>query len=172
MRSLYDVFRAIQADEADHVSTMKACLDENVLLISPSLERKVLIGAGIVAAAAALFAGGDFGGTSDLLSFNPGDIALDGGSGFELDALLAGAGAVVSQIFGRGATNAVVDAQEIAGSVEAMEDSGLIAQFLGEGFAAGLLASKLISGQKDTNTTETMVPMEDSEMEKGPEELK
>lgn len=153
MKNLYDVFRAIQADEADHVSTMKACLDENVVLISPSLERKVLIGTGIVAAAAALLSGGDFVGTSDMFTFNPSDIAVGGGSSFELDALLAGAGAVMSQWFG-GGSDAVVDAQEIAGSIEAIEDSGLIAQFLGEGFAAGLIASKLMSGKQDQKSSE------------------
>jgi hypothetical protein len=148
MKNLYDVFRAIRADEADHVSTMQSCLDENVLLISPSLERKVLIGTGIVTAAAAILSSGDLAGTSDMLSLNANDIAVDGGSGFDLDALLAGAGAVISQGFG-GGSEAVVDAQEIAGSVEAIEDSGLIAQLLGEGFAAGLIASKLMSCTKD-----------------------
>ncbi|KAG7364271.1 alternative oxidase-domain containing protein [Nitzschia inconspicua] len=125
MRNLYDVFRAIRADEADHVSTMKACLDENVVLLSPSLERKILIGTGIVAAAATLFT---------------------------TDALLAGASAVISQVFG-GGSDALMEAQEVAESVEAIEDSGVVTQFLSEGFAAGVLASTLMSGQKAVNST-------------------
>ena len=50
MKSLYDVFVAIQADEGDHVETMKACLDPNVAVQSPSIEQKVLIGAALVSA--------------------------------------------------------------------------------------------------------------------------
>ncbi|KAG7336907.1 alternative oxidase-domain containing protein [Nitzschia inconspicua] len=169
MRNLYDVFRAIRADEADHVGTMKACLDEKVVLLSPSLERKILIGTGIVAAAATLFTTGDFGGTSDLLSFNPGDIALDGGSGFELDALLAGASAVISQVFG-GGSDALMDAQEVAESVEAIEDSGVVTQFLSEGFAAGVLASKLISGQKAVNNTAIVTSEEKDGIDDYPED--
>jgi hypothetical protein len=44
MRSLYDVFAAICADEGDHVCAMAACLDTNATLQSPSIERRVLIG--------------------------------------------------------------------------------------------------------------------------------
>lgn len=145
MTSLFDVFKAIRDDEGDHVSTMQACLDENVLLISPSLEKKILIGAGIVAAASSLFAGGDLTGTSDLLSVNPGDIAVDGSSGIELDALMAGATAVLSQVFGSG-SEAAVESNELVGSAEAIESG--VARFLGEGFAAGLLASKLLFGKE------------------------
>jgi hypothetical protein len=157
MKNLYDVFRAIRADEADHVSTMKACLDDNVLLISPSLEKKVLIGTGIVSAAAALLSSGDFEGTSDIFSINPSAIAVGGVLGSELDALLDGAGAVISQWFG-GGSDVAVKAQEIAGSVEAIEDTGLIAQFLGEGFAAGFIASKLMSGKKDQTISDNIMP--------------
>lgn len=49
MRSLYDTFAAICADEADHVSTMHACLDEEATLWSPSMERRFLYGAALVA---------------------------------------------------------------------------------------------------------------------------
>jgi ubiquinol oxidase len=148
MRSLYDVFKAIRADETDHVCTMQACLDENSVLVSPSLEKKVLLGTAIVAATAAILSGGDLAGTSNLLSMNPGDMMVDGGaSGLELDAIVAGAAAVVSQVFG-GGSEALLDAKEVAGSVEAIEDSSVIAQFLGEGFTAGLLASKLLSSRK------------------------
>lgn len=50
MQSLYDVFKAIQADEGDHVGTMKACLDPDIAVQSPSLEQKVLYGAALVSA--------------------------------------------------------------------------------------------------------------------------
>jgi hypothetical protein len=165
MKSLYDVFRAIRADEADHVSTMKACLDENVLLISPSLERKLLTGTGIAVAAGALLSGGDLVETSDMLSLIPRDITVGGGSGFELDAFLAGAGAVISQLFGEG-SEAVVSAREIATSVESIDDSGLIAQLLGEGFAAGLIASTFMSGETDEkNADKNMTNVIDDDVE-------
>ena len=51
MQSLYDVFKAIQADEGDHVTTMEACLDPDVAVQSPSLEQKVLTAAALVSAA-------------------------------------------------------------------------------------------------------------------------
>jgi len=44
MTSLYDVFFAICGDEGDHVGTMQACLDPNIVVASPSMERKGLIG--------------------------------------------------------------------------------------------------------------------------------
>lgn len=44
MQNMYDVFSAIRADEGDHVSAMEACLDPNVSLQSPSLERRVVTG--------------------------------------------------------------------------------------------------------------------------------
>lgn len=52
MQSLYDVFTAIRNDEGDHVGTMKACLDPDVAVKSPSLEQKVLSGAALVFASA------------------------------------------------------------------------------------------------------------------------
>eukprot|EP00539_Tryblionella_compressa_P002812 CAMPEP_0178752590 /NCGR_PEP_ID=MMETSP0744-20121128/11144_1 /TAXON_ID=913974 /ORGANISM="Nitzschia punctata, Strain CCMP561" /LENGTH=567 /DNA_ID=CAMNT_0020406319 /DNA_START=168 /DNA_END=1871 /DNA_ORIENTATION=- len=144
MTNLYDVFQAIRADEGDHVDTMEACLDENVVLLSPSLEKRALTGAGILAATVGLLAAGDF-------SEPTTGVAADGLSGFELDALLAGAGAFLSQIFG-GGSDAVVEASEVAesmGPLEAVKDAGWISQILGEGFAAGFLASKLFPSKKD-----------------------
>ena len=148
MKSLYDVFHAIRADETDHVHTMQACLDEHSVLVSPSLEKKLLVGTGIVAVAAAILSGVDLAATNDLLSLNPGDAVVDSGAtGLELDALVAGAAAVVSQVFGGGGSSeAIADATEVAGSVEAIKDGGLLAQFLGEGFAAGV-AYKVLSGK-------------------------
>jgi hypothetical protein len=44
MKSLFDVFAAIAADERDHVSAMSACLDTNATFQSPSIERRILVG--------------------------------------------------------------------------------------------------------------------------------
>jgi ubiquinol oxidase len=52
MRSLYDTFAAICADEGDHVSTMQACLDPTESMRSPSIERKLIYGAAVAAIAA------------------------------------------------------------------------------------------------------------------------
>ena len=54
MRSLYDVFRAIAEDEADHVQTMNACLDPQANLQSPSRERGIVTTIALTAAAAYL----------------------------------------------------------------------------------------------------------------------
>jgi hypothetical protein len=62
MTSLYDVFTAIKADESDHVCTMGACLDPDVALQSPSMERKILFGIALLAIApliASMNGGGD-----------------------------------------------------------------------------------------------------------------
>uniref|UniRef100_A0A7S4RC77 Alternative oxidase n=1 Tax=Ditylum brightwellii TaxID=49249 RepID=A0A7S4RC77_9STRA len=49
MRTLFDVFTAIRADEGDHVGTMKACLDPSIAVSSPSLERRLLTGVALAA---------------------------------------------------------------------------------------------------------------------------
>jgi len=59
MQSLYDVFKAIQADEADHVGTMQACLDPNASLRSPSIEKRILFGIALVASAGFLLSTGE-----------------------------------------------------------------------------------------------------------------
>lgn len=160
MRNLYDVFQAIQADEGDHVSTMQSCLDEKVALLSPSIEKRVLFGAGIAAAASAILSGGDISETTNLLSLNADDLAIDSLSGIEFDAILAGAAALIAQIFS-GNSDAIVEASEMAGSMEAMKDGGVLAQILGEGFAAGFLASKLFSSKKEKKSDEEQSDEED-----------
>jgi len=60
MTSLYDVFVAIRSDEGDHVGTMKACLDPNVPVISPSLETRFLTGVALSSAVGYLLSSGDF----------------------------------------------------------------------------------------------------------------
>lgn len=84
MQSLYDVFSAIQADEGDHVKTMQACLDPQVTLRSPSIERKVLTGLALVAAVSFFYAttSGELSSLMDTLDFagdvaGPGDLAVD-----------------------------------------------------------------------------------------------
>jgi len=60
MTSLYDVFLAISKDEGDHVGTMKACLDPNVAVISPSLETRFLTGVALSATVGYFLTTGDF----------------------------------------------------------------------------------------------------------------
>lgn len=52
--SLYDVFNQIKQDEGDHVSTMQACLDPDVVVMSPSLERKFFLGFAVLASIGAV----------------------------------------------------------------------------------------------------------------------
>ena len=54
LRSLYDVFLAIQNDEGDHVQTMTSCLDPTVATLSPALENRVLTGVALVTGASIL----------------------------------------------------------------------------------------------------------------------
>ena len=66
MKNLYDVFSAIRDDEGDHVSTMKACLDPNVAVQSPAIEKQILVGGAILAAVSYFASTGDFGGFESL----------------------------------------------------------------------------------------------------------
>lgn len=52
--NLYDVFCAIRDDEAEHVSTMAACQDPDVLVRSPNVEAAIAASAAAVALAEAL----------------------------------------------------------------------------------------------------------------------
>ena len=74
MLTLYDTFAAIRADEGDHVSTMHACLDRQVVLRSPSMERRFLYGAALVALGTAVLSSG----STDLF----GDAAFSDGATF------------------------------------------------------------------------------------------
>lgn len=102
MQSLYDVFCAIQADEGDHVGTMKACLDPDVAVQSPSLELKILSGAALVSAGAFAASTGyldipDINLLNDILDAGS-DVAADG-TGLEDVAAGVGAGSFLSQFF-------------------------------------------------------------------------
>lgn len=76
MESLFDVFSAIRDDERDHVATMDSCLDPTVAKVSPSLEKKVLRGIAMAAAAGMIINSGGTGGDVDGLV----DLTLDGGA--------------------------------------------------------------------------------------------
>jgi ubiquinol oxidase len=76
MKSLYDVFVAIRADEGDHVGTMKACLDPSIPVLSPALEARVLTGFALAASV------GYFMSTGELLS----DVDLAASTAELLDA--------------------------------------------------------------------------------------
>jgi hypothetical protein len=121
MRSLYDVFKAIQADEGDHVGTMKACLDPNVAVQSPSLERKVLAGAAVVATAAFFVSM-----TGDFSGVPVDDTAMDSVAtgltdGTLIDGVVAGLTGLTSKF---AADEENRDIAEMA--ADAMETSGVI----------------------------------------------
>jgi hypothetical protein len=104
MESLYDVFSAIRDDEGDHVGTMEACLDPTVAKLSPSLERKALLGI-VTATAVALFLGlGETGGEVNQLV----NVAVDDSAATTLvDAAIAGIAGLASQL-GQDAEEGVV----------------------------------------------------------------
>ena len=87
MRSLYDVFSAIRADETDHVNTMQACLDPQATVRTPSLERKVIAGLAFVAVISALVSTGDIGTIADMDTAAENVASADMG----IDAAAAGA---------------------------------------------------------------------------------
>jgi len=100
MKSLYDVFKAIQADEGDHVKTMVACLDPDIAVQSPSLEQKVLLGAALMSSAALAASTGYI----DMPDIDFLNNILDAGSNVAVDDttvdVVAGAGAAFfSQFF-------------------------------------------------------------------------
>lgn len=118
MTSLYDVFSAIRDDEGDHVKTMEACLDPSVAKLSPSLEKKVILG--IATAAAFAY----FLGTGDDVGISDGTINEVVGEGVEssglVDAVIAGVAGVVSQLGQdpeEGEAAAVVGADLVEGGV-------------------------------------------------------
>jgi hypothetical protein len=118
MNSLYDVFCAIKADEGDHVSTMTACLDPTVAVRSPAIEKKILTGLALAAAASVI--------VSATGAFVPTDIAVDGtsleglASGGLFEGVTAGAAALAAQIMGgvsQGVTETAYSAADLANTV-------------------------------------------------------
>lgn len=108
MRTLFDVFNAIRADEGDHVSTMKACLDPSVAVKSPSLEKRVVTGIAVAAAISYFLSTGDIGDLSDFTGVldGVGDVVDATGVLNEdsatatnlIDSILAGAAGFASQV--------------------------------------------------------------------------
>mmetsp|Transcript_31531 Transcript_31531/g.76409 ORF Transcript_31531/g.76409 Transcript_31531/m.76409 type:complete len:181 (-) Transcript_31531:217-759(-) len=135
MRNLHDVYKAIQADEGDHVTAMKACLDPSVSLVSPSLERRLVTASALVATVGLLLiSGGDV---------NPDDIAADAstvetfaGDGI-VEIVLSGFAAVSSQLMGDNSPEAVAGAESAVEGTELFLQASSIEKMV-SAVAAGL----------------------------------
>jgi ubiquinol oxidase len=116
LQSLYDVFAAIRDDEGDHVQAMQMALDENAVVQSPSVERRILTGLALVAAAAVLASTGVVG---DWMSTDLGDMAAtDVEAGTLMDVLAAGAAATAQQAFRDNVAEDVVEATALTEPLE------------------------------------------------------
>lgn len=121
MRSLFDVFTAIQADEMDHVGTMQACLDPNIAVNSPSIEKKILAGAALLASVSYFINTGDI----DLSAMDGLSDVFDGALVIDdtviIDATIAAAIGLAENLGGieDGATE-LVEADSVAVILEAM----------------------------------------------------
>lgn len=116
MTTLHDVFMAIQADEGDHVIAMDACLDPNVPIVSPSIEKRFLTGAALATVVAAIAGSGQ------------GEIPLgldDLPSGEFVDSLLAVGATVATKVFGSG-----TPVETATGMEEVAEGVGLATETL------------------------------------------
>ncbi len=147
MQSLYDVYCAIQADEADHVSAMEACLDPNVALVSPSIEKRVLTAAALITALGLAVSGGgglDFGMDGTSLE----SAASDG----SLETTAASLGALASQLMGGslldnfGANDGAVEGSEFL--AESLTVEKALSSVLG-GLAAVLGLSNISQRRKE-----------------------
>lgn len=128
MRSLYDTFAAIRADEGDHVSTMNACLDPNATMRSPSMERRILYGGALVALASAVISSGSL----DLF----GDSALTDGT-----AVTEGSSAISSLV----ETIATAAAGTASAGESVLEDAAALAESPSEILELGALTPLLAS---------------------------
>jgi urease gamma subunit len=164
MNSLYDVFCAIKADEADHVSTMTECLDPTVAVRSPSIEKRILTGLALAAAASVI--------VSATGTFVPTDVAVDGtaveslasGSAGLFEAISAGAAALTAQIMA-GASQGVVSetaysaadvlvANSVVDSVDGVLDSVEAAGVSEGGTMFDMILVGLAAATKEAATTE------------------
>jgi len=138
MRSLYDVFAAIRADEGDHVRTMTSCLDAEEATLSVGLENRLLTGA-VLAAGAATLLGDET--LLDLDGVSAGLTALGGLQGVEglsdLDSILAedGASGVLAAV-GEKLAGLATEVQALMG-VEGAEIDDDVAGSALEDLAAG-----------------------------------
>jgi hypothetical protein len=133
MRSLYDVFTAIKADEGDHMSTMKACLDSEVTVNSGSLEKKILTGMALAAAVYVFLSDGEMAGIIDGID-QAGDVAATTGLDAAVDAALVSAAGLTKGL--------LEDEEGLASTAEAVEGlrrAGILAVEVIERFIALLL---------------------------------
>lgn len=103
MNSLYDVFRAIRDDEADHASTMGSCLDPNSNVRSLSIEKKLLTSMALLGASSLLLYANELNtvsGTADIAADVATDAATVGGDSFFIDAAAAGAMGMMQKLMG------------------------------------------------------------------------
>ena len=138
MQSLYDVFRAIQADEADHVKTMQACLDPEANLRSPSMEKKILTGIALLGVVSLVLSSGsgistDLA-TSDSLVDSSAITAGDASATALVDAALAGAAGVAQKL--------VQDEEEggLLGVGTDLVEGGAVAEVIRRGFVSAVEA--------------------------------
>lgn len=126
MTSLYDVFSAIKSDEKDHVSTMIACLDPDIALQSPSMERRILFGVALMAMVpviASLSSGGGAG--VDLVTDDAAIVVSDGAATSMAEMTAAGIMGMAGRML-----------DESSSDVEALlEEGGALAIFLERGQA-------------------------------------
>lgn len=188
MKSLYDVFKAIQADEGDHVSTMQACLDPKVALVSPSIEKRILTGIGLLATVGLVLSGT---GTS------PTDVAVDGTTLAEgttsittvAEAVVAGAATIASQMMDvvsggttiiEGGEAAIDNAESVegamAGTLEGIsfvrESSFFSRVLIGvAGIFGGAEVTKKMMTKKDDTTVDTNDDMKDAVDDSDPNEV-
>jgi len=101
IRSLYDVFAAIRDDEAEHVKTMEACLDPNVVVRSPSVEKNFLLAAALTAIVGYVASTGDFSGVSLVDEMDLGTMAAG-----EVDELMQQGSAPLFQDVAEGGLSA------------------------------------------------------------------
>ena len=115
MKSLYDTFVAIRADEGDHVSTMHACLDPEVSMRSPSLERRILYGAALVSLAATVVA------TQSIDLLGDTTVLADGATAAEGAGAVATAAKVFDSIMNAMPTDLLKDVDAVVQDVDLAE---------------------------------------------------
>jgi hypothetical protein len=154
MRTLYDVFKAIQADEGDHVEAMKVCLDPNVALVSPSIEKRILTAVALSTTAAFFLSGAPLD-PSDLASLDgAGTAATEGFNAMNLvEGVIAGGATLASQLMPGGggvSVNTVEGIFEGAEGIEATSAFGAVASSIVSG-VAGLVAGIIAVGKLPRN---------------------
>lgn len=104
--TLYDVFRNICEDEGEHVATMAACQDPDVLVRSPNTEAAIFASASVAAVIAAYLSG------SGAVE---GGLPLDFIRGLDMDSLLEGilGGAALSETVAESVEAAPLEAEGV-----------------------------------------------------------